>query len=469
MALDETEVAAALEQAQLSLSTAAARKLATTTKTPPQMQGITSRWLLRLLPWVHVAGGTYRVNRRLSYAVGRGKVSFEQTGDAARVVPPTLRELPLLRGFDQDDVLARLADGFTQREVAAGEVIAAAGQPVDEVFLIAHGKVRRAGAGRYGDETHLGVLADGDQFDDAALVEAGSTWQHTATAVTACTLMVLTRDAFEAVAAQSDGLRAQVEAFRTGRQAPQDRHGQALVELAAGHQGEPVLPGTFVDYELAPREYELGVAQTILRVHSRVADLFNEPMNQVEHQLRLTIEELRERQEHEMVNNPEFGLLHNIAYEQRIQTHSGPPTPDDLDELITRRRSTRFMFAHPRTIAAIGREWNRRGIYPVAADVNGSAMPAWRGVPILPCNKIPVADDQTSSVIAMRIGADDQGVVGLHQAGIPDELEPSLNVRFMGINEKAVMSYLVSVYFSAAVLVPDALGVLENVEISRRE
>jgi hypothetical protein len=58
-------------------------------------------------------------------------------------------------------------------------------------------------------------------------------------------------------------------------------------------------------------------------------------------------------------------------------------------------------------------------------------------------------------------------VVGLHQTGIPDEFEPSLNVRFMGISEKAVMSYLVSAYYSVAVLVPNALGVLENAEISR--
>ncbi len=48
-----------------SLSTAAARNLATTTKSAPQMQAITSRWLLRMLPWVDVAGGTYRVNRRV--------------------------------------------------------------------------------------------------------------------------------------------------------------------------------------------------------------------------------------------------------------------------------------------------------------------------------------------------------------------------------------------------------------------
>jgi hypothetical protein len=37
-------------QPQMSLGTAAARNLATTTKSVPQMQGITSRWLLRILP-----------------------------------------------------------------------------------------------------------------------------------------------------------------------------------------------------------------------------------------------------------------------------------------------------------------------------------------------------------------------------------------------------------------------------------
>ena len=37
----------------------------------------------------------------------------------------------------------------------------------------------------------------------------------------------------------------------------------------------------------------------------------------------------------------------------------------------------------------------------------------------------------------------------------------------MGIDEKAVISYLVSTYFSAAVLVPDAIGMLENVELGR--
>lgn len=92
-------------------------------------------------------------------------------------------------------------------------------------------------------------------------------------------------------------------------------------------------------------------------------------------------------------------------------------------------------------------------------------VPTWRGIPLLPCNKIPVTKDQTSSILVLRTGEHNQGVVGLHQTGIPDEYEPGLNVRFMGINEKAIISYLVSTYFSVAILVPDALGVLEEVEV----
>jgi hypothetical protein len=209
------------------------------------------------------------------------------------------------------------------------------------------------------------------------------------------------------------------------------------------------------------------VAQTVLRVHSRVADLFNDPMDQVGQQLRLTIEALHERQEHEMVNNPEFGLLPNVDPHQRIQTRSGPPTPDDLDELVSRRRSTRMILAHPRAIAAFGRECSRRGVYPEPVEVEGTVAPAWRDVPILPCDKIPISDAGTSSMLAMRVGEDKEGVVGLLQAGIPHEHEPSLNVRFMGIDERAVVHYLVSAYYSVAVLVPDALGALDNVEISR--
>ncbi len=47
-----------------SIDVRAARQLANTTKSAPQMVGVSPRWLLRMLPWVNVESGTYRVNRR---------------------------------------------------------------------------------------------------------------------------------------------------------------------------------------------------------------------------------------------------------------------------------------------------------------------------------------------------------------------------------------------------------------------
>ncbi|MGW3627437.1 family 2B encapsulin nanocompartment shell protein [Streptomyces sp. NPDC000880] len=452
---------------QQSLGTAAARNLATTTKSAPQMQEITSRWLLRMLPWVQVQGGTYRVNRRLSYSVGDGRVTFVQTGDRVAVIPAELGELPALREYGDEAVLAELANRCDQREFRAGEVLATAGTAADRVYLLAHGRVEQLGTGPYGDEAELGVLADGAYFGDQALLDREASWQYTARATTACTVLVLTRDDVLNLAERVDSLRAHLAGLSSLPQQRTNKYGEAAIDLSAGHVGEAVVPHTYVDYDAAPREYELSVAQTVLKVHSRVADLYNQPMNQTEQQLRLTVEALRERQEHELINNREFGLLNNCDYGQRLQPHDGAPSPDDMDELLSRRRGSKLFLAHPRAIAAFGRECNRRGLLPDSVEVAGHHVPAWRGVPIFPCNKIPVTEARTTSIICMRTGEADQGVIGLQQSGIPDEIEPSLSVRFMGIDEQAIISYLVTAYYSAAVLVPDSLGVLENVEVSR--
>jgi hypothetical protein len=312
-------------QPQLSLSTDAARNLATTTKSVPQMQEITPRWLLRVLPWVEASGGAFRVNRRLTYTVGDGQVTFDTSGAEVRIVPGELCELPVLRGFDDSEVLRALADQCEQREFEPGESLIQAGQAADHIFFIAHGKVNKIGPGKYGERTVLGVLADGDYFGDQELVESQDSWTFTITAVTACTVLTLPQQAFEEVVGRSGALQAHVERFRARGKQPQNKHGEAAIALSAGHVGEPELAGTFVDYETIPREYELSVAQTVLRVHTRVADLYSTPMDQTEQQLRLTIEALREKQEDELINNTDFGLLHNVDSRQRIHSRTGPP------------------------------------------------------------------------------------------------------------------------------------------------
>lgn len=467
MANQSTSGDGALEAHDLrtALATAAARQLATTTKSAPQMQGISPRWLLRMLPWVQVQGGTYRVNRRLTYAVGDGRIGFSSTGAKVSVIPRELTELPLLRDFDDDAVLAQLAGQFQQRDFGAGELLVQKGQPAEHLVLLAHGKAQKLGTGKYGDDTVLEVLGGGSYVGDQVVIASDDTWGFSLKTVTSGIALLLPQKAFERAIEQHPGLRRHVLAFQERLRKPQDKLGQAAIAMAAGHHGEPVLPGAFVDYDQAPREYELAVAQTILKVHTRVSDIFNQPMSQLGEQLRLTIEALRERQEHELLNNRSFGLLHNADLKQRLHTRKGPPSPDDMDELLSRRRKTQLFLAHPRAIAAFQRECTKRGIYPTDVECGGGKVMAWRGVPVLPSDKIPISASGMTSILAMRLGEKSQGVIGLHHAGLPDEVEPSLSVRRMDVNAQAITSYLVTAYFSAAVLVPDALGLLEDVQI----
>jgi len=237
------------------------------------------------------------------------------------------------------------------------------------------------------------------------------------------------------------------------------------IEVDCSAKDERELPATFVDYEEWGREYVLNAVNTVVDVHTRVSDLYSSPHNQIKEQLRLTIETVKERQESELINNKEYGLLNNVADSQKVKSRTGSPTPDDLDELISKVwKEPAFFLAHPQAIAAFGRECTRRGVPPPTVALFGSQFLTWRGIPLIPCDKLRVTKGKTN-ILLLRTGESRQGVVGLYQPNLPGQQTMGLSVRFMGINHKAIASYLVSLYCSLAVLTEDAIAVLENVDV----
>ena len=239
----------------------------------------------------------------------------------------------------------------------------------------------------------------------------------------------------------------------------------SAIEVDCSNKDERELPATFVDYEEWGREYVLNAVNTVVDVHTRVSDLYSSPHNQIREQLRLTIETVKERQESELINNKEYGLLNNVAASQKVKSRTGAPTPDDMDELLTKVwKEPAFFLAHPKAIAAFGRECTRRGVPPPTVSMFGSQFITWRGVPIIPCDKLKVTGGKTN-ILVLRTGESRQGVVGLYQPNLPGQQTMGLSVRFMGINHKAIASYLVSLYCSLAVLTDDAIAVLENVDV----
>jgi len=243
--------------------------------------------------------------------------------------------------------------------------------------------------------------------------------------------------------------------------------------LCSVEKKSDIIPQGYVEYEEEPREYQLASISTIINVNTAVADVYSSPYDQVKEQLDLAIESLRERQESQLINNDDYGLLKNIADSQRIQTRNGAPTPDDLDELITKVwKEPSFFLAHPRAIAAFERECTKRGVPPVTANIAGGTFICWRGIPIIPTDKLlvdglknPKSKSGKTNILLVRTGEAKRGVIGLFQRNMKNEQSRGLSVRFRGIDDKGVASYLLSLYCSAAILSDDAIAVLEDVEV----
>ena len=166
-----------------------------------------------------------------------------------------------------------------------------------------------------------------------------------------------------------------------------------------------------------PKEIFLNAVAAIVDVHTRVSDLYSSPYDQIGEQLRLTIETVKERQESELINNPDYGMFASVADSQRISTLTGPPSPDDLDVLITRCGRNRRSSSPTRKDRGLrpGVHAARRAAAdgePVRVAVPDLARPADH-----PVGQGPLEDGKTKFLL-LRTGEKRQGVVGLFQPGL---------------------------------------------------
>ena len=459
---------------QRSVTTATARKLANTTKTAPQMGSITPRLLLKLLPWTQVESGTYRVNRTKVELKKEERVEVEYLDGVPSFRAKSLKGIPVFSRIDES-VVRRIAKLFVTEEVELGNYLIKEGEDPQKFFIVASGQAEVISKGVHGEELRIALLGEGEYFGEADLLNDTPSGV-TVRSVTPSVFFTLQSSELENVVKEVPAFREQFQKAvdeHLRLKATVNQHGERHIDLVSGHEEDNIIPETYIDYEENPTEYSLNTLQTVVRVHTRVSDLYNNPFNQLEQQLRLSIESIKERQEWELINNRKFGLLASVDPGYRISTRYGSPTPDDLDELLSLVwKSPSFFIAHPRAIAAFERECTWRGVPPETTDLFGTKVILWRGVPIIPSDKVEIQGQYLTNrgvgitnIILVRTGEKEQGVVGLHQSGIPGEIAPSLSARLMGLDKYGVASYLLTKYFSLASLTDDAIAVLENVEV----
>jgi hypothetical protein len=440
------------------------------------MMSITPRWLLRLLPWVQI-NGTYRVNRTKVELSKAERIDVDFINGVASFSPDDLRSVPLFSRLPAD-ITQRMASRFKTEVVSLGNELIVEGEDGNKFFIIAQGQVEVLSKGAHGSNLRIALLTEGEFFGETDVVSDNPS-DVTIRTLTPCVLLTFSRKDLAAVLSELPSVKGEFKkAIDTHFElrSTVNRYGERNIDLVSGFAENVEIPETFVDYSETPREYSLSAIQTIVRVHTRVSDLYNGPHNQLEEQMRLTIEGIKERQEWDLINNKKFGLLHSVDPSMRISTRYGAPTPDDLDELLAQVwKKPAFFLAHPKAIAAFERECTWRGVPPVTTVLFGTPVLTWRGVPLVPCDKLELGKSSrhesnprfgTTNILLLRVGEADQGVVGLHQTGIPGEILPSLSARLMATDSLGVASYLLTLYSSCAVLTDDAIGVLENVEVA---
>ncbi len=192
-------------QPHLSLSAAAARNLATATVTVPQNAARTPRWLHKLLPWIDVDGGVYRVNRRKVLVPKGALIITEVDGKKAHVDARSLRSIPFLANWTMKRC-TRSRPQFTAEHHERGKVIAKEGDAGKKLYVVARGKLELSITGPHGDKLRQGLLGEGAYFGSDALLGEG-TKVPTIVALTAVTLVTLDRSEVRHDPPQGTGAR----------------------------------------------------------------------------------------------------------------------------------------------------------------------------------------------------------------------------------------------------------------------
>ena len=190
---------------QRSVTTSVARNLANTTKTSPKMMSITPRWLLSLLPWVNVEGGTYRVNRtkvelskaeRIEVDLRDGALPVPARVAAQRAAVFASCPSRSWRGW-------RLASRPKKSRSATSW--SSRGKTCSKFFILAQGQVEVLSKGVHGTDLRIALLTEGEFFGETDLVSDKPS-DVTVRTITPCVLLTLSRKDLDAVlgeAAQS--------------------------------------------------------------------------------------------------------------------------------------------------------------------------------------------------------------------------------------------------------------------------
>ncbi len=217
------------------------------------------RWLLSLLPWVQVDGGTYRVNRTKVELSKAERIGVDIRDGVSSILPESLRSVPLFSKLPEA-ILSRMAARLKTEEVSLGNKLIVEGEDRSKFFIIAQGQVEVLSKGIHGSNLRIALLTDGEFFGESDLVSDQPS-DMTVRTITPCVLLTLSRKDLDSVLNElpslTDEFRRAIDEHRELRSTV-NRYGERNIDLVSGFAENVEIPETFVDYSATPREYSLS-------------------------------------------------------------------------------------------------------------------------------------------------------------------------------------------------------------------
>ena len=206
-----------------------------------------------------------------------------------------------------------------------------------------------------------------------------------------------------------------------------------------------------------PTEIDIVPIETLIKIPSRVHDVMNYPHNQMEHQIRLTVDNIYEHQESYFINNPDTGLITYCTANDRTKQYGTTITPNILDELLSRVwMKPTFYLMHPNALSQFCITCNSLSLNTGSVELFGYTFVTWRGLPIITSDKIP--HDKVTHIFLIRTGVADYGVVQLYNMTPTKSGHPSIFIETSPTDNMGSINTRVTLYTNIAVLSKESIA-----------
>ncbi|XWV25524.1 membrane protein [Tupanvirus deep ocean] len=214
-----------------------------------------------------------------------------------------------------------------------------------------------------------------------------------------------------------------------------------------------------IDYHNHPAEIEIVPIETIVKIPSKVYDVLNYPHNQMNQQIRLTIENIYEQQEKFFINNSQTGLITYCTKNDRAKEYEIPISPNMLDDLLGMvwNRPT-FYLMHPAALVDFCKACNSQSLNTGSMELFGYQFVTWRGLPIITSDKIPYEKGTRTFAFLIRSGENDMGVVQLYNITPTKSGYPGVFVETSMTDNLGSVNTRVTLYTNIAVLSKEAIA-----------